>query len=100
MNLLKGSVGLAAIVLIFMAAFYAYSNLPGKNGSPATETATVVDVFNNGSLPGRASEKIAKSSEATTTKNRPSLDGLNESQLQEGLNSIKAGLDLLENPFE
>ena len=100
MNLLKGSVGLVAIMLIFMVAFYAYSNLPGKSDAPATETATVLDVLNNESLPGRASEKIAKSSEATTTKDRPSLDGLNESQLQEGLNSIKAGLELLESPFE
>ena len=100
MNLLKGAAGLVAIMLVSMAAFYAYSNLPGKNGAPATETATVLDASNNESLPGRASEKVAKSSEATTTKNQPSLDGLNESQLQEGLNSIKAGLDLLENPFE
>ena len=100
MNLLKGAAGLVAIMLVSMAAFYAYSNLPGKNGETATKTATVVDVFNNEVLPGQTSEKVAKSSEATTTKNQPSLDGLNESQLQEGLNSIKAGLDLLENPFE
>lgn len=100
MNLLKGASGLVAIMLISMAAFYAYSNLPGKSNAPATETASVFDASNNDSLAERASEKIAKSSEATTTKNRPSLDGLNESQLQEGLNSIKAGLDLLENPFE
>jgi len=100
MNPLKGVVGLAAIMLIFGAAFYAYSNLQGKDDNPAAETATALDVFNNGSLPGQTSEKVARSSEATTTENQPSLDGLNESQLQEGLNNIKAGLDLLENPFE
>lgn len=100
MNLLKGTVGLVAIMLIFMAAFYAYSNLPGKPGNPVAETATVLDVSNNDSLLGRINEKIAKSSEATSTKDQPSLDGLDESQLQEGLNNIKAGLDLLENPLE
>ena len=100
MNLLKGLGGLVVIMVIFVASFYAYSSLSGKSNNPPAETATVLDSSIDNLAPERANEKIAKSSKATTTTNQPSLDGLNEGQLQEGLERIKAGLELLQNPVE
>ncbi len=103
MNLLKGLAGLTAIVVIFAAAFYAYSNISDRSSGLPAQTAIVSDSANNSELVKSESNegnKMAVASPSTTATSRPNLDGLNENQLQEGLANIKAGLDLLQNPIE
>src|SRR3989344_5935980 len=98
MNPLKGLAGLAAIVAIFITAFYAYSNLSRESGNPPVQTAVVSNSISDGETGRPEGEKVAVSP-STTTPSRPNLEGFKEKEIREGLDNIKAGLDLLENPF-
>ncbi len=98
MNPLKGLLGLVVIVAIFIAAFYAYSNL-SRRDSPPTQTATISDFINTNKPEGPESKKVAVTS-STTSPSRPTLNGFKENELKAGLDKIKDGLDLLTNPVE
>lgn len=98
MNPLKASLGLIALAAIGAAAFYAYSNFSKETTSLPTQTATISDSVQPDSLTG---EKVAASPSSTeSTEQKPTLEGFKEKELKEGLDNIKAGLDLLQNPFE
>ncbi|MDP3991705.1 MAG: hypothetical protein Q8P66_02305 [Candidatus Colwellbacteria bacterium] len=99
MKLPTAILGSLTIIIIFIAFFYAYSHLSERKvDSLLPQTATIAD-FNNeeSAAPKTPDEKLAANSSATTT---PSLGGFKENELQEGLEGIKAGLDLLKNPIE
>ncbi len=98
MNPLKGLLGLVAIVAIFIAAFYAYSNLSRRDNPPA-QSATISDFFNTNKPEAPESKKVTVTS-STTCPSRPTLNGFKENELKAGLDKTKDGLDLLTNPVE
>ena len=93
---MKWLVGLTAVLAIGLFAFFLYVNSP--EGDDSSLTAVVSDSINN-LAPAAESEKVA-TSPSTTAPSRPKLSGFKEKELREGLDNIKAGLDLLQNPFE
>ena len=99
MKLPTAILGSLTIIITFIAFFYVYSQLSERRvNSLSPQTATVADFNNEESATQKTpDEKLAANSSSTTT---PSLGGFKENELQEGLESIKAGLDFLKNPIE
>ena len=94
-----GIIGLTVIATIFIASFYVYSKLSRSNDPSPSQTATITDFLKNNEPQTPASDKVAVNSSSTAPSDPP-LSGFKENELQEGLDSIKAGLDFLKNPIE
>ncbi len=114
MKPLVGLLGITAVALILIALFYAYSAFAPADNRPVVSTqkeipdgisqkALISDSLNQVINRGQVSDdnnKAERRLAASGTKDADSkLDGLNQSQLEEGLANVKAGLELLENPL-
>lgn len=97
---MKSLRGLTAIVAIFMISFYVYSHFSGKSAAlPPPQTAIVLNLANKESSSSN-NKQVIPQHDSTTTKSKTPLEGFKETELQSGLDNIKAGLDLLTNPIE
>jgi hypothetical protein len=95
--------GVTAILIVLGTAFYLYSQLTAKRTAPVVEpgTSEANQVVTNPSPPPQPTPPKSQPGPTTTsTAPRPNDSEQTNSQLEEDLQGIQAGLDLLHNPLQ